>query len=163
MGGVPLVTLVQDKDGNYSPDFQQDCSGGCETIVFTETKDGTTARNGYWVWGRQWADAKTGDHGIIDYYHGSMMFTTTDSAIDWLQRVDPVSVPSGEPWMLALQYNTAHDPVMPNAPELVERMEADGVILRFLIAGDTKALKLYSRTWLKKQTKKLVVCYISGD
>ena len=142
MGGVPLVTLVQNKQGHYSPDFQPDCSGGCQTIVFTEDKNGNTARSGYWVWGRQWADAETGDHGIIDYYHGSMMYTTTDSAISWLNRIDPVDSPAGTPWMLALQYNTAHDPVMPNSPELVERMEADGIDTSILDCGGYEGIKI---------------------
>jgi hypothetical protein len=155
MGGVPLVTLAQDKKGNYYPTFQSDCSGGCETIVFTETEDGTTARNGYWVWGRQWADRKTGEHGIIDFFHGSMMYTTTDSAIAWLERVDPLSKPSGEPWMLALQYNTAHDPIMPNSPEMVERMEADGVDSSILDCGGYEGIKIVFPYMIEEADKEI--------
>jgi len=155
MGGVPLVMLSQDSKGTYYPVFQPDCSAGCDAIVFTQTKDGTTARNGYWVWGRQWADAKTGDHGIIDFYHGSMMFTTTDSAIDWLERVDPVTEPSGDPWMLALQYNTAHDPIMPNAPEMVERMESDGVDSSVLDCGGYEGIKIVFPYMIEEADKEI--------
>ena len=155
MGGVPLVMLEQGSDGNYFPVFQPDCSGGCETVIFTEDKDGNTARNGYWVWGRQWADAKTGEHGLIDFYHGSMMYTTTDSAIDWLERVDPVEAPSGEPWMLALQYNTAHDPIMPNSPELVARMEADGVDTSILDCGSFEGIKIVFPYMIEEADKEI--------
>jgi len=155
MGGVPLVTLEQDKAGNYFPNFQPDCSSGCETIIFTEDKNGNTARNGYWVWGRQWADAKTGDHGLIDFYHGSMLYTTTDSAIDWLERVDPLDSPSGEPWMLALQYNTAHDPIMPNSPELAERMEADGVDTSVLDCGGYEGIKIVFPYMIEEADKEI--------
>ncbi|MDP6601075.1 MAG: sulfatase-like hydrolase/transferase [Phycisphaerales bacterium] len=145
MGGVPLMALEVGDDGQMRPVFEASCDlsdTGCGEILFTESKDGdTTARNGYWVWGRQWADADTGKKGLVDFHHGGMLANTTDTAIDWLNRVDPVKNPSDEPWFLALQYNTAHDPIMLNSPSLVARMEADGIDTAALDCGGFLGIK----------------------
>jgi len=141
MGGTPLVELQTDGSGESVATFQSSCSAGCADILFGETDDGqNTARNGFWVWGRQWSDS-TGNDGINDYYHGSMLTDTTDFAMEWLEQVDPLESPSADPWYLALQYNTAHDPVMPTSPRMIERMEADDIDTASLDCGSIGGIK----------------------
>lgn len=141
LGGVPLMALQDDGMGGQQPVLASDCGDGCNEIIFTEDADGNNAWNGFMVWNRQWADATSGSFGLNEYYHGSMLTRTTDTAIDWLEEVDPIDAPSEDPWYLALQYNTAHDPVMPTSPDMVARMEADGI--------DTATLDCLSGTGIK--------------
>jgi hypothetical protein len=141
MGGTPLVELQTDATGTTTAVFQTSCDAGCEAILFGESNDGSlTARNGFFVWGQQWADT-TGSEGLINYYHGPMLTDTTDFAMAWLQDVDPIDSPSQDPWYLALQYNTAHDPIMPTSLRMVERMEADGIDTAAIDCGSIAGIK----------------------
>ena len=117
MGGTPLVELQTDASGVSVATFQSSCSAGCGDILFGETDDGqrATHRNGFWVWGRQWSDSTGRRRSSTTTTTGRCSLTPPTSPWNGSRRLILSMSHRADPWYLALQYNTAHDPIMPTS------------------------------------------------